>query len=128
MDLETLRNELRQVWSAETSSSPEQWSPSNPAWGQCAVTALIIQDNFGGELLRCQINGISHYWNRLPDGTEVDFTKEQFPTIEDQTEAIIRSREYALGNPNTVCRYELLKQYLQMRRPQEPIKASLVES
>src|ERR1700724_3464771 len=42
---------LAQAWSRDTSSDAEHWSASNPAWGQCAVTALIVQDLLGGHLL-----------------------------------------------------------------------------
>ncbi len=112
MDIETLRTRLRQAWNADTSASPEQWGPTNPALGQCAVTALVIQDHFGGDLLRCKINGISHYWNRLPDGSEIDLTKEQFERIESETETLTRTRDYVLGFPETVVRYNLLKDRL----------------
>ena len=46
--------------------------------GQCAVTALVVQDFLGGELIRAFVCGESHYWNRLPDGSELDLTADQF--------------------------------------------------
>ena len=62
-----LRLRFRDAWHADTSFAPADWSPDNPAFGQCAVTALIVQDLFGGELLRACIAGGSHYWNLLPE-------------------------------------------------------------
>ena len=83
--LEDLKNALEKSWSRETSSDPNTWTPENPAWGQCAVTTCLVQDYFGGNLIREAVNepGVSsHYWNQLPDGTEIDLTKDQFPKEE----------------------------------------------
>lgn len=99
---------LRATWSRKTSVDPEEWSVSNPAWGQCAVTALIMQDFFDGQLLRTEIRGISHYWNRLSTGEEVDLTIEQFGDGTRRGSAEERSREYVLSFPGTLARYELL--------------------
>ena len=35
-------------WSLKT--APKQWSPDNPANGQCNVTAAVVHDLFGGEI------------------------------------------------------------------------------
>jgi hypothetical protein len=100
---------LRTAWNADTSSDPTAWSASNPAWGQCAITALVVQDELGGELLRAAAPGGSHYWNRLPDGTEVDLTREQFGQGFTPGEAAVRDREYVLSFTPTRHRYELLR-------------------
>ncbi|WP_219105707.1 hypothetical protein [Austwickia sp. TVS 96-490-7B] len=47
------------------------------------MSALVIQDLLGGDLLLGEVfvDGQKigyHYWNRLPDGTVVDLTAEQF--------------------------------------------------
>ncbi len=67
---------VRKAWCAQTSADPDNWTPENPAWGQCAVTALVIQDLCGGELLRTTVGGISHYLNELEDGRWVDLTQQ----------------------------------------------------
>ena len=47
--------------------------------GCCVHVALIVQSMCGGELLRgWSEDGNQHFWNRLPDGTEVDLTSSQF--------------------------------------------------
>jgi hypothetical protein len=76
--IKLLENALKRAWSRETCYLPDQekWSSQNPAFGQCAVTALIVQDFFGGEILRCV--HYRHYWNRLPNGEEIDLTRSQF--------------------------------------------------
>lgn len=103
---------LNEAWCKETSADPEHWSPENPALGHCAVSSLIIQDLLGGDLLRTKINGISHYCNQLPSGQKLDVTREQFPKITSEEEYAIHSRDYVLPFPDTVARYELLKQRL----------------
>jgi hypothetical protein len=99
------------AWSAETSADPDAWTPENPSWGQCAVTALVIQDLLGGELRRSTVKGVSHYWNRLPDGSDLDLTLKQFGwgAVIDAP-AVTRERDYVLSFPETVRRYELLRE------------------
>lgn len=99
---------IEQGWYAGTSSN-ENWSYDLPEAGQCAVTALIVQDILGGELHRALVNGESHYWNQLDDGTVIDLTRSQFTTplvIEDE---VVRDREYVLSNAHTKHRYETLR-------------------
>jgi len=114
MLIEKLEKAIRESWDRDTCypGCADQWTPENPAWGQCAITALIVQDYLGGELLYCQHN--HHYWNLLPDQREVDFTRFQFP---EGTVICIdgtKTREYLLESEaaikaQTPQRYELLK-------------------
>ena len=77
---------IRAAWSQWTSDPVDQphWTEANPASGQCASTALVVQDRLGGELLMADVHEADgsrqgvHYWNRLPDGRELDLTREQF--------------------------------------------------
>jgi hypothetical protein len=54
-----------------------QWRSDNPAAGQCSVTALVVQDELGGEILKTDVNGAWHFYNQI-DGRRVDFTVSQF--------------------------------------------------
>ena len=81
--LRQLKLLLPLLWDAETSSDPENWKRNKAAWGQCAVTALLVQDLFGGELRRVVATlpdgrEISHYFNGLDNGM-LDLTRTQFP-------------------------------------------------
>ncbi|WP_119168780.1 YunG family protein [Algihabitans albus] len=69
-----IRSALEHAWSLDTAV---QWTPENPASGQCNVTAVVILDLFGGDLLRTRLPGVWHYYNRL-EGRRVDFTDSQF--------------------------------------------------
>jgi hypothetical protein len=82
-----LAGELRTVWAADTCSPDDVeragWSSANPAWGHCDITALIVNDVFGGDLMVGEVHLAGeqhghHWWNRLPDGREIDLTREQF--------------------------------------------------
>jgi hypothetical protein len=84
-DLEVLRPILRASWGADTCDPHDlrDWRPDNPARGQCGVTALIVQEMLGGELVLGEVfvrdtRTGHHYWNRLPDGRDVDLTADQF--------------------------------------------------
>ena len=78
----------------------------NPAFGQCAVTALIVQDRLGGELMHGATKSVSHYWNRLANGFEIDLTSDQFETEPHFDRVETRSRDYVLSYHETKARYE----------------------
>ncbi|MEU2133683.1 hypothetical protein [Streptomyces sp. NPDC018352] len=80
-----LEQAVRRSWGADT-TTPEhraQWTPDNPARDQCGVTALVVHDLLGGDLIRGEVHVDGervdyHWWNRLGMGVEVDLTREQF--------------------------------------------------
>jgi hypothetical protein len=104
-----LRDVLRCCWSADTSADPERWSTLNAAWGQCAVSALIVQDHLGGTLLRCRAPCGSHYFNELAGGQLLDMTAQQFGEGFVPYEIEARDRAYVLSFPDTRRRYEALR-------------------
>ncbi|MDP1654776.1 MAG: hypothetical protein Q8K91_09645 [Hylemonella sp.] len=72
-----IRKALELSWSAETSAC---FSPSAyPSYGQCAQTAVVIQEIFGGEILRTTgwHGRGNHFYNRI-GGQRIDFTADQF--------------------------------------------------
>lgn len=106
-DLTVLRRDLEtRGWSPDTAAGG--YEATNPSSGQCAVTALVVQDRFGGRLLRAPIDGGSHYFNRVADGRIVDLTRDQFASWEPTGPAEERPREYLLSNASTASRYALL--------------------
>ena len=110
-----LRLELERLWAADTSADPERWTAGNGSYGHCAVAAMICQDLFGGTLRRGVVNGVSHYWNRLPDGTDVDLTSDQFGGDVAATDVRDRDRDYVNSHPATLTRYQLLTERLTER-------------
>jgi len=109
MDLEILAKAIAESWSKETCypGCVDEWTPENPARGQCTVSALVFQDYRGGDILYCL--DPHHYWNE-----EVDLTRIQFPKGTPIREDGIRSRHHILNSEGAVIartreRYELLK-------------------
>ncbi len=87
---------ISRVWSGDTSSPTHAWSASNPAQNHCSVTALVVHDYFGGEILTTQTSGGTHFYN-LIDGKKWDLTVSQFaePVPYDDTPS---TREAALAD------------------------------
>lgn len=110
-EIAELRRHLEVAWCRESSANQDAWSPLLPSTGQCAVTALIVQDRFGGEIVRVEIPGDSHYYN-VVSGREVDLTRDQFGTYSPTSSAETRDREYLLSNQSTARRYRLLRERL----------------
>lgn len=77
-------------WKKETSSDSDNWTQSNPSWGQCAITAMMLHKLFRDqepvEIQNCRAHlpdgrNISHYAPMLLESqTRLDFTEIQFPT------------------------------------------------
>lgn len=117
---------LESSWFKETSADPKNWNIFNPAWGQCAVTALVVQDFFGGELLRAVAkskkgNSVSHYWNLLPDNQEIDLTMKQFSDDTSLENEEKRDRKYVLSFLQTRKRYSLLRLAIENKISENPI-------
>ncbi|GGM16364.1 hypothetical protein GCM10010129_70690 [Streptomyces fumigatiscleroticus] len=49
---------LRGSWAADTCSPDDRadWRPDNPACGHCDITALIVNDVFGGDLVVVEVH------------------------------------------------------------------------
>jgi hypothetical protein len=115
LTVETLRPIVRAAWGPDTCypNASEEWGPDNPGRGQCGMTALVVQDLLGGDLILAEVHvdGVkdgNHYWNRLPDGTEVDLTADQFLSGE-----VIANPQVVHRPPDAPrrfrARYELLR-------------------
>ncbi|WP_405137657.1 hypothetical protein [Nocardia sp. NBC_01388] len=115
--IETLTNAVERSWSVETAAG-SGWMESNPAKGQCAVTACVVQDYLGGEIIHtdAELPGggtVSHYFNVIDDEL-VDLTRQQFPDgtlFSDpmpKREHFASTREYCLSYDHTRRRYDVL--------------------
>tara|TARA_E500000305_G_C3933438_1_gene193853 strand:- start:284 stop:637 length:354 start_codon:yes stop_codon:yes gene_type:complete len=74
----TLLDRLKKAASSETAYEPIKWSEDNPLRGHCGAVSYVVSNLLGGEILQGRVNGEPHFWNRLPDGSEVDYTASQF--------------------------------------------------
>jgi len=117
--LQRIEQALTLSWSADTSAST-QWTANNPSLGQCAVTALVVQDLLGGEIVWAEAQlpdgkAESHYKN-LINGSEVDLTVQQFPNGSviplgvAKLKGFTKTRDYILSFESTRRRYLLLRE------------------
>jgi hypothetical protein len=80
INLKCLEKALKKSWRKDTCYRPmrKKYTKSNPAYGQCYCTALVVNDYFGGKILTVEFpEGGEHYWN-LIRGKEIDITRCQF--------------------------------------------------
>lgn len=122
-------------WGPDTCDPSDlaDWHEGNPSRGQCGPTALVLHDVFGGELVlgEVHIEGARsgfHWWNRLPDGTEVDLTRQQFRPHEIVT--TVRTGVRPAGAPGR-CQgqYELLRRRVLEPAPvatADPVRLALI--
>jgi hypothetical protein len=109
---------VRSCWSRETCDPVEQedWSATEPARGQCGVTALVLQDLLGGELLVAEVRNEDgtrqgvHYWNRLRRGLEIDLTRGQFARGETVGEPEVVPRPPDISAGRLSHQYRLLSE------------------
>jgi hypothetical protein len=73
----TLFRVLKTVWAEDTAGGTTGWAADNPAKNHCSVTALIVQDYFGGQILNTKTAGGTHFYNAI-DGKRWDLTVSQF--------------------------------------------------
>jgi hypothetical protein len=122
MTIDDLDVALHQSWIPRTDVElTELFSTGESSIGQCAVTALVVQDYFGGDILNAIVTypdnpavSSSHYFNVI-DGKEIDLTKQQFKDGVQFSKATTKIqgfnslREYILSFPSTANRYKSLK-------------------
>lgn len=114
--LTTIERAIRDAWSLDTAEEDDGWTPDNPSRGQCDVTALVVQDLLGGDILGAdvfldgeRIEG--HMWNRLVSGVDVDLTRDQFKRGETVGEPRVGRRTAAIADP-AHPRYHRYQAYL----------------
>lgn len=86
------------------------WSIDNRLYGHCAIVSLIINDYFGGKIIKCKLKeeNISHYYNEI-NGEIIDATINQYKYLPTKMDIHYVEREEILDNPNTMERYIKLK-------------------
>ena len=114
LTLKRLEKAIRNSWGRDTCYYKFIWDDKNQpeSAGHCRVVALIVNDYFGGEILFSHVVGnpkYTHYWNRLPNKKEVDFTKDQFSKNLKLTSPKMVSRKQVLDNKIIGRSYPILK-------------------
>ena len=81
-ELRQFKTQLEQAAGPDTAYDPEAWEARRqecPLAEHCNAAAWVVQQRYGGEILMTKMpDGSRHFWNRLPDGREVDLTGDQY--------------------------------------------------
>lgn len=109
MDIENIQKALLECYSKDLCylKIRDSWNENNKCFGMCAITSLIINDYFGGEIGKIYVDGISHYFN-LIEGKIVDLTISQFHHEVDYKDYQVVERQNILID-DTETRYNILK-------------------
>lgn len=112
MSIEDIKNAMIECYSKDLCYPKvlDKWQENNKCFGMCAITSLIINDYFGGDICKIHVNNISHYFNFI-NGDIIDLTSSQFSFNIDYNNMEIVDREKML-NDNTKNRYDILKKRL----------------
>lgn len=114
MNINELETLLNNCYGLETCypGLRKNWRKENGTLGHCAIVALVVNDYFGGQIMRCLVDEVGHYFNII-DNSIVDLTKSQFGNNHiDYDNSYHRSRDYILSNEETKERYMLLLEKL----------------
>ncbi len=108
---------LLKAWSLETCSPRFRgaWSSEeNPSAGQCSITAAIVREFFGGEVLGLPLEGGGMHSFNLIDGKMIDLACEQFgkDALLDFDNAVPVDPSALTNAPDKAARCELLKKRL----------------
>ena len=105
---------LLTLWRPETCTPRMRanWTPENPTLGQCAVTAFLAQDLFGGKVYGIALkDGGWHCFNVVGD-CEFDLTSEQFDHPLNYAERTEQFRDVHFERAEKRERYEMLRHAL----------------
>jgi len=108
---------LLKAWIRETAypscqNDLEYNKANDPTYGQCAITAMLVYDMFGGTIHKIKVSGGTHYFNKI-NGHYIDLTRDQFdlynlPVEYEPNQEI--PREYCGKNADTLKRFNLMKE------------------
>jgi hypothetical protein len=87
--LASIESALPASWALDTCDDldVDDWTPDNPARGQCGATTLVLHDLLGGQIADAEVrDGVRvqghHSWLRTSRGVDIDLIREQFSVTE----------------------------------------------
>ena len=108
---------LSNCWCADTCAPRMRanWTKENKTYGQCSITAFLLQDIYGGKVFGIpNEDGSFHCFNDV-DGCVFDLTSEQFGDRRLNYEnCVLQEREVHFAKEEKLQRYEKLKSMLQV--------------
>lgn len=124
---ESLDTDIRSIvekgWSKETCHPAyvDKWNFSNRSAGQCAVTAMYINQKYGYDIYETMVGRSRHFFNVTSDCKIIDVTCDQFP-VEPVDYSASRKREFKDLYKSCKDRYELFVKNLEDRQLNESVE------
>ena len=109
---------LKDIWCAETCAPRMRadWSLENRTYGQCSVTAFLMQDLFGGKVYGVPLEDGNYHCFNVAGDCVFDLTREQFGNrVLDYEHCPEQRRELQFQKTEKKQRYEILKERLMQR-------------
>lgn len=116
-NLKEMFEALLNTWDDETVSPgclPVYNHDNDPSKGECTITAMLVQDIFGGTIRRIYVGTGTHSLNEI-NGNFYDLTSDQFTVMNiplNYEENEIADRERLNNDDNVYKRYLLLRDKL----------------
>lgn len=109
MNIENIQKILLECYSKDLCYPKIQnnYTENNKTFGMCAITSLVLNDYFGGEIGKIHVDRTSHYFNIIHNEI-IDLTASQFDSFIEYKDCVIVKREDILTQ-NTKERYKELK-------------------
>ena len=121
MSIEKIRDTLLECYSKDLCYPKMQcsWNNDNKHFGMSLITALIVNDYFGGNICKIYVAGISHYYN-LIDNEIIDLTSKQFnfnidykhPT-QTEVEVLEEGNDYLIVQVHPTSQYRIVDEQLE---------------
>ena len=113
-DPKDLYSALKHIWAEDTCAPRmrKDWKKKHPSYGQCSITAFLVQDIFGGRVYGVPLEDGNYHCFNVTDGHVFDLTSEQFDEELDYTPDHEQFREIHFSKKEKEERYELLKKRL----------------
>ena len=91
----------------------DEWSEDNKTWGQCSITAFLVQDIFGGKVYGIPRDGGNFHCYNVIGECVFDLTSEQFgDEVLDYEDNPEQFREVHFAKEEKRLRYEILRKKL----------------
>ena len=112
-----LYDALSDIWCRETCAPRMQaeWTKENKTYGQCSITAFLVQDIFGGIVRGVTLEDGNYHCYNVVDDHVFDLTSEQFKEkLTYSPEDKVQTREEHFRKEEKRQRYEVLKERLSL--------------
>lgn len=105
-----LRNEIEPAWTKDTChpSYRLKWNPENSSIGQCAITAMYLNEKMDWNIYETLVGRTRHFFNKDTNGMIYDLTADQFTNIDIDYENC-RLRDFKDLYRSCKNRYDLFK-------------------